>query len=364
LDSWNGLAYIPQVPTKTSPFLALAPRARDAASGESQRARLASMGPALRKAGFDFSLEEVGDREELVGAIRRHGPDLALCSFFRFGLGGPRRDAHEALQRERVPFVGSPSAALELALSKSRLKRLFEERGIRTPGYFRVRRTRTGAIAGLRLIGAARDYPYIVKPDCENENRGITPRSIAFDKDALVSSVEAALEEYDELIVEHFHGGAETREYTVAMIGNGAGALMMPAEIRLRDPRPIRVVTRVDRERNLTQALPIVDFPRRARIAAFARAIFEASGVRDYARCDLIEEEGRLYALEVNGQPRLPDPWFEACSSGGGLDSEQYLAAVALAALHRHRSAGPGRLGIPSALRAMLPPAVFERLTR
>ena len=321
------------------------------------------MGQALLKAGFGFACEAVGDRDELVQALRRHRPSLVFCSFLRFGPDGERRDAREALEREGVPYVGSSPGALELALSKSRLKRVWQGRKIDTPGFFCLRRTRTGAIAGLKLINAAADYPYIVKPDGENENRGIHARSIAFDRDGLVSSVEAALEEYDELIVEHFIGDAASREYTVAMIGNGDTALMLPAEIRLKENRPIRVVTAEDRERNLTRAMPVEHAGENARIGAFAKRAFETAGVRDYARCDIIEERGRLFALEVNGQPRLPDPWFEACAKGAGLDAEQYIAAIVLAALRRHRAPGADRLGMFAGLRGMLPAPLFERLS-
>jgi hypothetical protein len=137
----------------------------------------------------------------------------------------------------------------------------------------------------------------------------------------------------------------------------------MPSEIRLRDERPIRVVTREDRERGQTRALPILEAAERSRIGAFAKRAFEASGVRDYARCDIIEEGGRLFALEVNGQPRMPDPWFEACASGAGLDSDQYVAAIILAALHRYSSAGIRRAEVPPGLRAMLPIWILDRMS-
>ncbi len=324
---------------------------------------LALLESVLLRSGFSFACEAVESREDLLATLRSRRPSLVFCPFPGYGPKGDRREVRECLEREGVPFIGASSPALELCLSKSRLKGEWESRGIDTPSSFRIRRTRTGSMAGFRLIANAKDYPYIVKPNGENENRGIHARSVAFDPGALLSSVEAALAEYDDLLVEHFVGGEDSREYTVAMIGNGDAALMMPAEISLKEERPIRVVTREDRLHNLTIASPVDDAAEKARLGAFARRALAASGARDYARCDLIDEGGRLFALEVNGQPKIPDPWFDACSSAYGLEREHYLAAIVVAALHRYRSAGLYRRELPSGLRKSLPVAVFERLT-
>jgi D-alanine-D-alanine ligase-like ATP-grasp enzyme len=339
-------------------FLAVAADPGEDALRDPERERLARMGAALRRAGFSFDRLDFDPsrlaREKLVAALRERKPDLVHCSFYDRGL-------FESLAREKALIVGSPASALELASSKSRLKRVWDAKGIANPSGFSVRRTRTGAVAGRRLIGRARDYPYIVKPDGEDENRGIHARSIAFDAGALAACIDSALEEYDELVVERFIGGASSREYTVAMIGNGERALMLPAEIRLKGSRPIRVVTREDRERGLAEAVPVEGAEGR-RISAFARRAIEAAGARDYARCDLIEEGGSLFALEVNGQPRIPDPWFEACARGAGLDPEQYIAAIALAALWRGAQAGLRVAKIPDQARGMLPTAVVDRI--
>jgi D-alanine-D-alanine ligase-like ATP-grasp enzyme len=321
--------------------------------------RLRAMGDALRGAGFSFEQRRLGEgqaaREVLLSDLRGDRPDLVFCSFYDRGV-------YEALAKEDLLVVGSSAEALELTLSKSSLKRAWEAEGISSPSGFCVRRTGTGAIAGRRLVGKARDYPYIVKPNAEDEHRGIHARSIAFDAGSLVASIDSALEEYDELIVEHFVGGASSREYTVAMIGNGEGALMLPAEISLKARRPIRVVTGVDRERGLAVAAPVLDASS-CRIGSFARRAIEVSGARDYARCDIIEEAGRLFALEVNGQPRIPDPWFEACASGAGLEGNKYIVAIALAALRRGAGAGFFGKDLPSNDALMLPGPAYERLS-
>ena len=345
-------------------FLAIADSSAIGALGDLQKARYSRMAEALERGGFRFALRlidasvSVSDRpamrELVAAAYQEEKPCLSFLSFFD-------KEAYEALARAKAPIVGSSADSQELVLSKSRLKRVWEAKHIDSPSYFCVKRTRTGAISGRRLIAGARDFPYIVKPDGENENRGIHARSIAFDASALVASIEAALEDYDELIIEHFIGSATSREFTVAMIGSGVGALMLPAEIRLKETRPIRVVTREDRLRSLAEAVPVEEKERLA-IGDFASRAFKAALSRDYARCDIIEEGGRLFALEVNGQPRMPDPWFEACAKGGGLDADQYVVAIALASLSRNAKAGLSRFSPPQEALSLLPRPIVDRL--
>jgi D-alanine-D-alanine ligase-like ATP-grasp enzyme len=335
-------------------ILALAEASAADALADLQKARYERMARALGRAGFSFALRAVGAGESAAAAYEEEKPCLVFLSFYG-------REACEALARTGAPMVGSSPEALELVLSKSALKRVWGNRGVESPSSFTVRRTRTGVIAGRRLVAGAKDFPYIVKPDRENENRGIHARSIAFDADALAASIDAALEDYDELIVEHFIGGASSREFTAAMIGSGEGALILSAEILLKDRRPIRVVTREDRLRGLAEALPVSGEEGR-RLEEFASRAFQASGAADYARCDIIEEGGRLYALEVNGQPRMPDPWFEACAKGGGLDADQYVAAIALASLSRNAKAGLAAFSPPQEALDLLPEPIVARL--
>jgi D-alanine-D-alanine ligase-like ATP-grasp enzyme len=334
----------------------------EAAGNESARGlqaeRFARMGEALRRAGFAFDFREFGreetTRRRFEELLRECDPDLVFCSFFDSGV-------YHALAQRKIPFVGSTASALRLCRSKSRLKRVWEDRGIATPGYFSVRRTKSGSVSGRGLVVAAEDFPYIVKPDGEDEDRGIRARYVAFDALSLAACVDSALEEYDELLIEHFPVGSSSREYTVAMIGSGDRALMLPAEIGLKGSRPIQVVTLEDRERGLAAALA-VEGGERERLGEFARRAFMAAGLRDYARCELVDEGGSLLALELKGQPRMPDPLFDACAAGAGLDPDQYVVAVALAALLRCAKAGNRLLRLPPEAESLLPESVLERL--
>jgi len=82
--------------------------------------------------------------------------------------------------------------------------------------------------------------------------------------------------------------------------------------------------------------VPVNDPILRCELIAFASQAFLSAGVQDYARCDILAAEGRYYAIEINGQPMLPDKWFDACAAGAGLTQAAYLQAILNSALNRN----------------------------
>jgi len=291
------------------------------------------MAQALRAEGYLFSLRRLALAADVgtvcAAVLDEEKPSIVFPSFYDRSLYG-------ALAASGLPFVGSSARSLELLGSKSKLGKLWAARGIAAPSYFLVRRTRPGSVSGRRCIALAKDFPYIIMPDREDVRSGIDALSIAYDSRALASSVDAGLEEHDALVVEHFLGGFGAREYTVAMIGNGKEALFLPAEVKLKEERPIGEVTREDRLRGLAKAVS-VEGEKRELLADFTRRALAAASARDYARCDLIEVEGRVYALDAKGLPPMPDPWFEECAAGAGLGPNKYITAIFKTALSRSK---------------------------
>jgi hypothetical protein len=47
-----------------------------------------------------------------------------------------------------------------------------------------------------------------------------------------------------------------------------------------------------------------------------------------------------LFAIEINGQPMVPDRWFEACASCADLGPDNYPVAIVLAAVARLQREG------------------------
>jgi nitrogenase subunit NifH len=95
-----------------------------------------------------------------------------------------------------------------------------------------------------------------------------------------------------------------------------------------------------------------------------ASKIFITSGVRDYAQCDIMLHEDKLYAIEMNAQPKLPSRLFQACTIENGLDEIQYIEAIALAGIIGNAQTGHAFIAVPREMAKVLPKPVFERLMK
>jgi len=248
-----------------------------------------------------------------------------------------------------------------MVLSKSALKQQWVQDHIDTPRFFVLHKEK-GEVSGLETALHAADYPYILKPDREGNSRGLDSSSIVYDAESLRSKAQALLTEYEQVMVEKFLGDLDDlREYTVAMIGNGEQKLLLPAEIRLKGRKRVRLVTTVDKDQHGTQAVPVRDAMLCRKLSGFAVKAFGSAGMRDYARLDVIWANGALYAIEINGLPMIPDKWFEACAKGMRMQGNQYLNAIFLSSLLRARTEGK-LLEVPAEMKKALPRRVLDAL--
>jgi D-alanine-D-alanine ligase-like ATP-grasp enzyme len=336
---------------------------RSGAASRRDEERFAAFASAVALGGIEAVHRLADTGEELDSRLEAERPDIVFSAAY---FAGPSVDVAEILESRQIPFVGSSSEALRLVLSKAALKDRWTARAVPTPEYHR-------ADGGADLDAAlerAVNFPYIVKPAREGNSRGIDSGSVVFRRSELRDKVVSLIALYGEVLVESYLGGdPDMREFTVAMLGSGKESLYMPAEIRLeRGSGPAlkpRVVTTGDKDSGAARAVPVDEPDIRAELASLAARACAAAGVRDYARCDIIRARGKSYAIEINGEPMVPDPWFEACASGAGLDSSQYLLAIFFAALSRLERAGwkgEGRRAI-EAMRTALPPEIRRRLS-
>jgi D-alanine-D-alanine ligase len=280
----------------------------------------------------------------LADLIDRFKPDIAFCapdhlpatreSPAESGVTSAKGvNLHAWLETVGLPYVGSPPDVIELALSKTSLKEKWMKDGIATPAYFSL-----DSAASFPSIdkGKLPPFPCIVKPSDAGNSRGITKDSVVFDMKGLEALVAKLGKEFKHILIEHYLGlYPDFREITCACVGNGEKRLLMPAELVFFEPAKIHVITTEDKDRDKTNAILIRDESLKEGSKAFAQKAFLSAGVRDYSRCDLAFADGEFWAIEVNGQPMIPDPWFEACARHSGLSERQYILAIMRAAIDR-----------------------------
>jgi D-alanine-D-alanine ligase-like ATP-grasp enzyme len=311
-----------------------------------EKSRHARFAETLRDAGFAAESEDVKTIVHLKEILEKHKPNIVFSGPDHLPAGegidfpqGKAINVHTFLESLGIPYVGSSPRAIESALAKADTKDIWTEKGIATPPYIKLESGEEQA--GLESVRLPH-FPLIVKPEAEGNSRGISESSVVFDREGLERVIESLSRGFGGgILVEHYLGVAKDfREITCASIGNGADALMMPAEIVFSSPKKLPVVTNGDKDRDRTMAVRIEDPVFREKVENFAREAFRAADVRDYSRCDIVFAEGELWALEVNGQPMVPDPWFGSCCSHVGLSEEQYLVGIIAAGMMRSAMGG------------------------
>lgn len=296
------------------------------------------------------SLAGGGYRPEVI-AVGRVTADLIrrlleLAPRFAFNLceeidGDGRMEMAFAglLELLGIPFTGSDSFALGLALDKFRVKQLLEAEGIPVP---RGILCRPGSAPDLP---PGMKFPVIVKPGREDASLGVNGDSVCATPDDVGRQVRYIHEVYrQEALVEEFLDG---REFNVSVIGEGAPEVLAISEIdfsRLPADEPKIVSYRAKWDETSAQfggTTPIcpagIPGGMKERIDSIALASYRAVGCRDYARVDMrTDSTGAVYVLEVNPNPDLsPQAGFARAARAAGFSYEDIILGISESAIAR-----------------------------
>ena len=275
-------------------------------------------------------------------AFRELKPDLVFN--IAEGLHGASREAQipAMLDMLGIPYTGSDPLTLGNCLDKRRTKEILSYHRIPTPRFVTVD---SPAQLPTRLR-----YPLMVKPVLEGSSKGVTDQALVSDRKALVRQVEWVVDTYRQsALVEEFLPG---REFTVALLGNGAALRVLPiVEINF-DTLPAGVNPIYSYEAKWLwdqedDPLQIFSCPARLepllqkQIEELCRRAFTVMGCRDWCRIDVrLDTRGLPAIIELNPLPGiLPRPEQNSCfpkaARAAGLSYEQMILAVVEAAGER-----------------------------
>jgi len=310
-------------------------------------ATIAAVERALQRAGHVTRLEA---DPEFPLKLSRARPDIVFN--IAEGLHGPNREAHVPAICEflDVRYTGSDPLALGLALDKRRAKEAFLARGVPTPDYV-VLGDGADAVPGHHATHASIPLPAVVKPLFEGSSKGIPERALCYTASAVAVRAAEIVREYGQpALVERFLPG---REFTCAILGNGADARVLPIVEIVFEALPDGAAPIYGYEAKWvwdTPDAPLEIFrcpadlnPALATaIERAALAAFHALGCRDWARVDLrLDEHGRPHVLEINPLPGiLPDPRQNSCfpkaARAAGMSYDDLILRVLHIALERY----------------------------
>ena len=262
------------------------------------------------------------------------------------GLWGPNREAHVPALCEfwGVPYTGSDPLTLALCLDKGRAKEILAYRGIPTADFAVL-------TPGDRRRETIPRLPVMVKPIHEGSSKGITQASLCRTRAAVSREVSRVWQQYGQpALVERWLPG---REFTCAILGNGAGARVLPVVEVDFDALPGGAERIYSYEAKWLwdrpeDPLEIFRCPAplsrglARQIEETVLAAYHALRCRDWARIDIrLDARGVPHILEVNPLPGvLPDPAMNSCfpkaARAAGMDYGSMIRGVLRAGAVRH----------------------------
>ncbi|MCK9223169.1 MAG: ATP-grasp domain-containing protein [Limnochordia bacterium] len=280
--------------------------------------------------------------EECFARLRDCHPDFVFN--MAEGLYGLSRESHlpAILEMLRIPYTGSAPLALAVSLDKGMCKAVLKDAGLPIPAGF--------LIENESQLPITAEYPMIVKPTMEGSSKGITNDSLVYTDEQLTQQVQRVLGMYHQpVLVEEFLPG---REFTVALLGNGADVQVLPiVEILLGNlPKAANPIYSFEAKwvwDSAASPLEMFECPAnisealRMRIEEICKRAFHTLGCRDWCRIDVrLDAQGDPRILEVNPLPGiLPNPEQNSCfpkaARAFGLSYDQLIRTVLRAALKR-----------------------------
>jgi D-alanine-D-alanine ligase len=276
-------------------------------------------------------------------ALRESHPDIVFN--IAEGANGPCREGHipSILEYLGIPYTASDPLTLNLCLDKSRAKEILAYHRLPTPRFL-VTGDGEGFSDGLR-------FPLLVKPLYEGSSMGIRNDSLVGNPEDLRARIRRVRDQFRQpALVEEFLPG---REFTVAILGNGAEARVLPiVEIRFDSlPAGMNPIYSYEAKWIWDQSSnPLRIFECPAQLGAELRAEMERMCLdayrvlrcRDWCRIDVrLDDSGRPHILEVNPLPGiLPRPEDNSCmpkaARAAGMNYGELINAVLDIACRRY----------------------------
>ena len=312
----------------------------------------------MRAAGHTVHLVEA--TSDLPKWFLAHPVDLVFN--IAEGMHGEYRESQvpAILESLKVPYTGSNSVTLALALDKAKTKQILASEGIPTPRWQLFPTPTTPLNKHL-------EFPLIVKPNREGSSKGIWRESVVGDESALRRQVAAIYERYQqEVLVEEFIDGIEL---SVGILGEE------PLPILELDFTPCRASGEFfytwrmkEFQGNAALSLtPAMHCPARldrattAQVQDVALRTHRALGCRDFSRTDIrLRGDGTPFVLEINPLPGLhpSDSNLTIMTNAAGISHAALIQRIVDLSMTRTRQPARSPTGQGS---AAAPPQ--ERLT-
>ena len=296
---------------------------------------------ALKNKGHVVDLVEAGN-SNLLSYFRKNRVDFVFN--IAEGKSGKFRESEipAILDYLNIPYTGSNTFSLALALNKALTKKILIAENIPTPGFQVFQK-------GTEELNPSLKFPLIAKPNREGSAKGINASCVVNDKASLAKKVKELISSYSqEVIVEEF---IEGKELTVGVLENGKPRVLPILEIDfspcVKSGEFFYSWRMKEFQGNQEMGLaPQFHCPARldketeARVKETALRTHQAVGCFDISRTDIrLSRDNIPYVLEINPLPGL-DPKesnFPVMAYAAGMKYEDLIEAILMSASTRRR---------------------------
>lgn len=293
---------------------------------------------------FGFDVIPIEADLDAFEKFRKERPDLVFNIAEGIGRGARESQIPMMLEMLGIPFTGSDSTTLAIALDKARTKEILSYYRIPTPR-FRVfmdvkDTSKVSSISGLPRL----KYPIFLKPLREGSSIGISVRSLVSNENELKKEVKEIIDRYKQpVLAEEYVDG---REFTVALIGNKPEVLplieldfsLLPDNAPKFDCYEVKWYLDDDKIRCPAN----IDANLAKKINKIAVKTFKVLDCRDLCRIDIrLDDNGVPNVLDVNPLPGLtPDPkensrFPKACYTAG-MSYKEIIGRILFSAIERY----------------------------
>ena len=241
-----------------------------------------------------------------------------------------------------IPYTGSETFSLALALNKALTKKILKAENIPTPNFQLF-------VKGDEELSADLVFPLIVKPNCEGSAKGINKTNVVNSKEELFKKVRECIDIYrQEALVEEF---IEGKELTVGILENGKTRVLPILEIDFSNCKKSGEYFyswKMKEFQGNTELGLVPEFYCPARldkdveekVKDAALRTHRAVGCLDISRTDIrLDKYNIPYVLEINPLPGL-DPKesnFPIMAYAAGMAYDDLIEAILISASERKR---------------------------
>jgi len=300
---------------------------------------ISAISSALKHKGHSVDLVDV-EQSNLLPYFRKNRVDLVFniaegkCGKFR------ESEIPAILDYLDIPYTGSNTFSLALALNKALTKKILKAENIPTPRFQVFSK-------GHEELDPTLKFPLIVKPNREGSAKGINVSNVVNNKEALFSKIKEMQGVYkQEVLVEEF---IEGKELTVGILENGKVVMLPILEIDFSNCQKSGEYFYSWRMKEFQGnaelgLVPTFHCPARldknieALVKETALKTHHAVGCCGISRTDIrLGKDNVPYVLEINPLPGLnpTESNFPIMAYAAGMEYEDIIEAILMSASER-----------------------------